>query len=126
MSTLGRALGIVLVSAAAGSLAFEAISYGARRDQKQAPAPTGWALTCADKNDASAWIDTGETAPPFSAVAATLFWGPTPLEQDAAWARAEGGGKVAVYATIPHGVWVWPRWQIGEAKPSGAHPVWCP
>ena len=89
-------------------------------------AEIGWTLGCDDKPEASAWTDAHEPEPPFSAVEAWVYWS---SENDGAadgWARAEGGGKAAVYAAIPHGVWVWAAWRIGEDEMTASHHEFCP
>lgn len=90
--------------------------------------PYGWELVCSEKPEARVWIDLPPPpcGLPLPAVSAWVFWSPTPNPAEGSWARAEGGAKVAVYATIPHGSYVWPVWELAGVPVVQFHASFCP
>lgn len=89
------------------------------------PPPYGWTLTCGDKPEAVVWVDAPPSTPP-AAVSAWLYWGPTNDISQALWARAEGGGKIGLYVALPHGVYLWPAWEIAGVTTTRSHSTFCP
>ena len=92
------------------------------------PPPYGWELSCGDKPEARVWVDlpADPNGGPPVAVSASIYWSGSTDPNLGLWARAEGGGKVAVYASLPHGVYLWPAWTIGGVETFQSHATFCP